>query len=584
MNKNKQHLQTRVSPIWVVLFLCGLNLLFMHFYIFLTCHLDAELDFSFFVDNFIGVCFDVIIVFFISYWLSLRKIKLALSICFFVTWIWSLSSVMYSRFFFHYLSLSAVWQGMALGDDLIIQCIKAKLHVIDLFYPSVAVLFVILLKKIQFDTSILIWKRIVIRFFFILFCDLGIHAVYCISNPKLRYFSYYTHRLYSNHFVGHLNYSAPILAHFLRGEVRTLFEEIRMNLLDNVDLSEQQISEINNRIARGTEFVSDSINTKSNTNVIFILVESYMSFTSDLKIGGKDITPFLNSLKRDPSVYYNGRMKTNVTIGGSSDGQFIYMTGLLPLRSVLTLSKARHATLPGLPQMLNMRSRMIIPTVTSIWDQDQMCRQYGFDELYARDDFYKDIERNLTDEEVFQLAMQKDKESKQPFFSIVLTITMHQPYVEQIDSSFLIKDNSITDELANYLNACHYTDMQIEKYIGWLKESGMYDKSLIVIAADHPVDNTDFGGVNDDIPLYILNAGVNPENMWHGECNQVDVYNTLLDLLKCKSAWRGLGCSLMHPNYENTISPQTWEVSEWIIYGNYFSKNDVLGKHLISPK
>lgn len=76
-------------------------------------------------------------------------------------------------------------------------------------------------------------------------------------------------------------------------------------------------------------------------------------------------------------------------------------------------------------------------------------------------------------------------------------------------------------ERACYLNVCHYTDRQIEKYFEHIKQTGLYDNSLIVIAADHPVHNTDFGGVSKDIPLYIANLPIKNRNrMWQGECNQ----------------------------------------------------------------
>ena len=560
-----------INSIWILLILCGMNLLFMHYYIFLTCHLNAELDLAFFVDNLFGVIIDVFVVFLIVYLLSLRKINVALPLCFAITWLWSLSSVMYSRFFFHYLSLSAVCQGGALTDGLIVDCIKANLHFADLFYPSIAGVFIFLLKKYSFHVNMRFWKRVITVFFLMIGLDLGMHAAFCFSNPDFRYFSYFTHRLYSNHFVEHVYYSQPNLAHFLRGEIRTLGSEFTMSLKGNITLSESQINDIKQLVAKSRESISDNINMNDHSNIIFILVESYMSFTSDFRVGEKEVTPFLNSLKHDSTVYFNGRMKKNVTLGGSSDGQFIYMTGLLPLRSVLTVSKARSATMPGLPKLLGRKSRMVIPTVTSIWDQDQMCRQYGFDELYAIGDYSKNVMGNLTDEQVFELALQKDKESQQPFFSVILTINMHQPYVEQIDPSFPIKDDSITDELANYLNACHYTDMQIHKYIKRLKEAGLYDNSLIVIAADHPVDNTDFGGVNDDIPLYIINSGLRPDALWQRECNQVDLYTTLLDMLGCKCDWYGLGCSLASPNYMNSVNEHSYDVSEWIIFGNYFN-------------
>jgi lipoteichoic acid synthase len=133
-------------------------------------------------------------------------------------------------------------------------------------------------------------------------------------------------------------------------------------------------------------------------------------------VNGKEVTPFLNSLKRDSHVYYNGKMHENVTIGESSDGQFIYMTGLLPLRAIVTISKARKIILPGLPKKLGKVSRMVIPTVTSLWNQDEMCRQYGFNSLYSSKDYAGSS--NLNDEQVIQLAMQKDNVTDMPFFSV----------------------------------------------------------------------------------------------------------------------------------------------------------------------
>jgi lipoteichoic acid synthase len=291
-----------------------------------------------------------------------------------------------------------------------------------------------------------------------------------------------------------------------------------------------------------------------------------------MKVDHREVTPFLNSLKCDTTVYYNGMMRENVTIGESSDGQFVYMSGVLPLRSFITVSKARNVTLYGLPKMLGKRSRMVIPTFTSMWNQDEMCNQYGFNQLFSSSDYADGNQKILNDEQVFQLAMQKDKDSNQPFFSVILTMSMHQPYTKQIDSTFQIKDSSISAELACYLNACHYTDRQLSKYIEHLKKTGLYEKSLIVIAADHPVHNTDFGGVCKDIPFYIVNIPQElRDRMWKSECNQIDVYTTLLDLFDVKSDWFGMGQSLLSPNYNSSVDAKKWEVSEWIIMGNYFS-------------
>ena len=298
-----------------------------------------------------------------------------------------------------------------------------------------------------------------------------------------------------------------------------------------------------------------------------------MSFVSNLRINGKEVTPFLNSLQQDSSVYYNRYMQENVTIGESSDGQFIYLTGLLPLRSTITISQARNISLPGLPKLLKKQSRMIIPTAASVWRQEEMCRQYGFDNLYTNTDYEKRHGSDLNDEQVFQLAQRLDYSNNKNFFSFIITMSMHQPYIEQIDSTFIIPVSSaIPEDLASYLSACHYTDYQIKKYFEHLKATGIYDKSLIIIAADHAVHCSDFGGVSKDLPFYIINAkGLIKDNLETQKCNQIDVYPTLLDLLGIKCKWYGMGNTLLLKKHERSISDKCWDISELIIRSNYFS-------------
>ena len=442
----------------------------------------------------------------------------------------------------------------------------------DLYYPIVAVLFIITITQNIQSVPRFIFLKIFIITCMSLIVDIGTHAAFCLFNPQYRYFSFFKHRLFLQHLASTRGWSQQNLVHFVRGEVRTMCENIMVEIEGTIILSEKQTKAIQTESLKAQYSISihERIVPK---NVIFIIIESYMSFTSDMKIDGKEVTPFLNSLKHQPTTYYNGKMCENVTIGESSDGQFIYMTGLLPLQSDVTVSKVRHNTLPGLPKILGKESRMIIPTTTSVWNQDEMCRQYGFNYLYTRNDFRNNYGEDLNDKQVFELAIQKDKSSKSPFLSVVLTMSMHGPYTNLIDKSFHISHPSLPRELVCYLNACHYTDQQIKKYFDHLKKTGLYYNSLIIISADHHVHKADFGKVDNHIPLYIIDASGIPKGMWQEECHQLDVYTTLLDIMRCKSNWYGLGRSLISPNHYNAPSTQTWDVSQWIILGDYFSQH-----------
>lgn len=564
----------RTCSNWHILCLCELNLLFMHYSILYACHLESELDITTYFDNLLGVCFDIGIIYFICYTFFWRNSKLAASICFITTWLWSLSNVIYSRFFYHYLSLSAIEQGGVLTEKLIIRCIVDSLKISDIYYIVVATLFFFVVTKLQSINKKWAWRNITLILFISIITDISVHAAYCLFEPQYRYASYFMHRMYLKHIATHRTWSQQNLAHFIRGNIRTICGDLIINHQSTVVLSSDQVKQIIEEASKSQRNISGQV-ILTPKNIIFIIVESYMSFTSDLKVNGKEITPFLNSLKKRTNVYYNGNMKENVTIGESSDGQFIYMTGILPLQNDVTVSKVRRVAIPGLPKIIGRESRMIIPTTTSVWNQDEMCRQYGFDHLYTRDDYKSAIESDLNDKQVFDLAAQKDNASHTPFFSVILTMSMHGPYTEQIDQSFLLSSSSLSKELLCYLNSCHYTDHQIKLYFDHLIKSGLLDNSLIIISADHRVHKSDFAEINKHIPLYIINANGLPENMWQGECNQLDVFTTLLDLLGCQKKWFGLGLSLLSPNYEDSITDKTWNVSEWIINGDFFSKSNI---------
>ncbi|MBR4730321.1 MAG: sulfatase-like hydrolase/transferase [Prevotella sp.] len=552
----------KFNPHWIVLFLSGLNLLFMHYSIFFTDNENPYYPFGTYIDNILGIVADIGFVFFIAWLFSLRRTKVAVLITFYVTLLWSFSNVLYFRFFHYYISLSAIGQGGTLFDVEMINCLVYGLRWTDCYYLIILFALVLITRK----TSSCFRSINRILKFILLFVGIYIVSI----------FYYYTHvsrgfRLY-----------APKAFVFRRGSIMSLMVETSDMVNGGRKLTEEQIAQIEKEIETQMHAVRQTVDGMENKNVIFIIVESYMSFVSYMKVDGKEVTPFLNALKCDTATYYNGQMNENVTIGESSDGQFLYMTGILPLRSQITISIAHNNVLPGLPQVLGRESRMVIPTKASMWCQDEMCQKYGFEELVSSSDYTGENSDWLIDEEIFQLAMQRDKTSKQPFFSVILTLSMHQPYVRQKDTTFPISKTSIPDDaLASYLNECHYTDRQIGMYFDHLKRTGLYDNSIIIIAADHSVHITDFGGVSKNLPFYLINIPASLRSkMWKGECNQIDLYPTLLDVMGCESNWYGVGNSLLSQDYQSLVPKYKWEISEWILMSNYFSKQRKFNKKI----
>ena len=556
------------------------NLLFMHYQFLFTISLEsASLKTSCF-DNLIACLLDISVIMGLVWLIMFRRLKASLTITFIITLIWSFCNILYSRFFNQYLLRSALGQAGNLTDDFMINSMLAGIKTIDLYFPIMAILFCIFfIRTWHRDIVTNSLKTIGIIWLLALILGFSAHALY-IVHPEKTVLNVLNQTIFRS---TKLDAMWPNWTVFHRGSIRTLFLD---HLFDGgkIELTKEQEREIEAEYTDHHLRVTKRTAPDSIKNIIFILVESYLSVSSDLVVDGQEITPNLNRLKHDSTVYYNGHMRPNVEIGESSDGQLIYMAGLLPLHSEITVTKAKNNEIIGLPEIMkktdpSSTSYPLIPTNPTLWEQQGMSDAYGFENLYSTIDYqslnneYKNGDY-INDEEIFTFASLLDQKITSSFFSLLLTFSMHQPYDTYEEHGFHIKDMSLPEKYRNYLTSCHYTDMQIGKYIDTLKKRGLYDKSLIIIASDHDArpKYIDMDGIiKPDIPIYIINGGIEKSTAWDGVCNQLDVYTTILDVMGYDSKWRGLGHTLLNKDYQNSVTDKTKEISNWIITNDYFS-------------
>ncbi len=552
------------------------NLLFMHGQMAMTVEFEYPFKPDAIWSNVFSCLIDTTFFFLLSLLLTKGRVKGALLLTFVLTALLSFCNVLYSRFFGHYLPNLAFLQVGNLYDNDVMGSALTGFRWQDLFYILWAVLFGWLYKrynKVELKTQWLktmgwLWGAMLAGVVaFILVLDL-LHD----HNLKTSFIRF-----------------SPIKQQYTQAPNNMLYRSgfLRRALVcyDDFTQKELELDESQKKAIR-QEFTDYSQRTTTATvkgakNLIFVIVESYLAVTSDLTVNGKEITPFLNRLKRDSAVYYNGHVLSNINMGESSDGQFIYMTGLLPMKCEITVNIAKDKRLIGLPELLKQAGRMkqtqiIVPTSPTFWEQDKMNERYGIDTMYSKFDCPKELHGNedLNDEQVFELAAREQAKASRPFFSLVVTMSMHNPYNKCVEHGFTVSDKSYTAEFLNYLVDCHYTDLQIEKYINELKRQGLYDNSVIVITADHHAHAVHLGmaesRVKKDLPLYIINGGIDKRQAWTGFCNQLDVYTTLLDMYGVRSDWRGLGHTLLNGNYKDYPLDRLYMLSDWIIRSNYF--------------
>lgn len=172
----------------------------MHYYILLTCRVEEAVDALFWIDNLLGVICDVTIILSVSLLITWRRQKICLLIMAIITLFWSFSNILYSRFFHHYISLSAVGQVGNLADSFMLQNMAEGLQWTD--FSFLIILMQILWLYYNSPQNAIIVKPSLLLLKWpigLLIIDTIFHFLFCITTPELRSLSYLRHRLYVRH-------------------------------------------------------------------------------------------------------------------------------------------------------------------------------------------------------------------------------------------------------------------------------------------------------------------------------------------------------------------------------------------------
>jgi lipoteichoic acid synthase len=316
-------------------------------------------------------------------------------------------------------------------------------------------------------------------------------------------------------------------------------------------------------------------------NLIFILVESLSSYPINKSFGGVEITPNINKLLS--TAYYNPDMESQALLGESSDGQFIYLTGLLPLKNGVTINEIKADSITTFvslvkQQMPSLYSQMTIPTDKYSWSQEAMCKKYGIDVLFSKEDYTQKTEEDwLNDKQLFEFATENDHNLKPPFMNFILTSSMHSPYIKSYEEYNIDYPKDFSSELKHYLNNVHYMDKYLGKYIESLKKYPWYDQCTIIITADHKPNGPKLNVNNEELftplPLIIIHTSLNQQTVI--PIDQSSLFPTLLDLYHIKTKWRGTGISIftsdsiLHSSHVQKKIYYKQKISDYIISNNY---------------
>lgn len=356
-------------------------------------------------------------------------------------------------------------------------------------------------------------------------------------------------------------------------------------------MSDAEMAEIQKEIYSRppASLVVDSLPDNHEKNLIFIIVESLNSDGLYIKVNDKDAMPFLSGVISREDVFMADNVAVQVGVGRSSDGRFIYHTGLLPdLHDPVALS-SDYAVFPSLTKSLGYYSEEFDCGDPIQWNKVTLSKSYGFDKIHTEVETGKDIVRNRgRDGALFVNSMPYIKNMRQPFVAALNTMDMHDPYEKfEWRRSDVWKDNSLSQSEKVYVEKLRQFDTALKNFIEALKREGLYERSVIVIAGDHNARESMLVGkkfTGREIPFIILNSGLGIKT--HAPVAQVDLFPTILDIMgKPDARWRGFGTSLLrNPAVMDTTinrvplkdpysypSAEDWELSKRMINGGFFN-------------
>lgn len=249
-------------------------------------------------------------------------------------------------------------------------------------------------------------------------------------------------------------------------------------------------------------------------NVIVIHLESFQQFLIDFKLEGREVTPFLNSLYHDQNTLGFENFFHQVGQGKTSDAENMMETGVygLPQGSVFTTLGSDN-TFQAAPSILKQNgdytSAVFHGNVGTFWNRNNVYKNFGynyfFDSSYFNTDPDNVLQYGLKDKLLFGESIKYLEQLQQPFYTKFITVTNHFPFpLPEKDGDF---PRATTDNTAvnNYFATAHYLDQSLEEFFNYLKASGLYDNSMIVLYGDH------YGLSNSDNKALLSVLGCDPE-------------------------------------------------------------------------
>ncbi|MBH9967438.1 LTA synthase family protein [[Bacillus] enclensis] len=225
-------------------------------------------------------------------------------------------------------------------------------------------------------------------------------------------------------------------------------------------------------------------------NLIIVSMESLQNFVINSKVNGEEVTPFLNDFIGES--YYFDNFYHQTQQGKTSDSEFILDNSLYPLNRGAVFFTHSGNEFDSMTEKLDANgyyTTAMHANNKSFWNRDIMYDSLGYERFYSLPDYEvtedNSVNWGMKDIPFFEQSVQHMKEMPKPFSTKMITLTNHYPFTLDEEDKLIEPYTSKDGTVNRYFQTVRYMDEALKNFINDLKESGLYENSVIVMYGDH---------------------------------------------------------------------------------------------------
>lgn len=233
----------------------------------------------------------------------------------------------------------------------------------------------------------------------------------------------------------------------------------------------------------GTDGVSDNLLLREDPNILIIILEGFSGSLLGQLGGDTTVAPCLNRYVNEGvlfSRFYATGVRTDKCIPGILCGY--------PSQPTTSIMKNPRKTqsLPSLASIFASRGYG-----TSFWyggdlefaNMKSFIHNAGFRRMITKDDFEKSSYNSkwgVHDHVLYDRLINNLDTARQPFFTVALSLSSHEPFEIPIEPVF-----EGNDRVTLFRNSAYYADWALGSFVEKARTSHWWDNTLVIVVPDH---------------------------------------------------------------------------------------------------